>query len=110
MCSLVGNELRIERVSSGNIYYYAEDMIGSSRVITTPGRPDELCYDADFYPFGGERTVTNNCPQNYKFQGKERDAETGNDDFGARYYIRLPLAAGSRRTGPQCLRPCRMRT
>jgi len=22
----------------------------------------------------------------YKFEGKERDAETGNDDFGARYY------------------------
>ena len=25
-------------------------------------------------------------PQNYKFEGKERDTETGNDDFGARYY------------------------
>jgi RHS repeat-associated protein len=24
--------------------------------------------------------------QNYKFEGKERDTETGNDDFGARYY------------------------
>jgi RHS repeat-associated protein len=23
---------------------------------------------------------------NYKFEGKERDSETGNDDFGARYY------------------------
>src|SRR6185437_746651 len=30
--------------------------------------------------------VANACPQNYKFEGKERDAETGNDDFGARYY------------------------
>jgi len=30
--------------------------------------------------------VTNARPQNYKFTGKERDAETGNDDFGARYY------------------------
>jgi len=26
------------------------------------------------------------CPQNYKFEGKERDTETGKDDFGARYY------------------------
>jgi len=43
---------------------------------------------ADFYPFGVERTpYTNTCPQNnYKFEGKERDTETGNDDFGARYY------------------------
>jgi RHS repeat-associated protein len=44
------------------------------------------CYDGDFYPFGGERIVTNTCTQNYKFEGKERDTETGNDDFGARYY------------------------
>ena len=45
-----------------------------------------LCYDGDFYPFGGERIITNTCSQNYKFEGKERDTETGNDDFGARYY------------------------
>ena len=28
----------------------------------------------------------NSCAQNYKFTGKERDPETGNDNFGARYY------------------------
>jgi RHS repeat-associated protein len=26
------------------------------------------------------------APKTYKFEGKERDTETGNDDFGARYY------------------------
>jgi RHS repeat-associated protein len=45
-----------------------------------------VCYDADFYPYGGERSYTNTCPQNYKFEGKEHDSETGNDDFDARYY------------------------
>jgi RHS repeat-associated protein len=45
-----------------------------------------VCYDADFYPFGGERDVNASCTQNYKFEGKERDSETQNDDFGARYY------------------------
>jgi RHS repeat-associated protein len=44
------------------------------------------CYDADFYPFGGERAYTNSCPQNYKFTGKERDPESGLDDFEARFY------------------------
>jgi RHS repeat-associated protein len=44
------------------------------------------CYDADFYPYGTESNVINTCPQNYKFTGKERDTETGNDDFDARYY------------------------
>jgi RHS repeat-associated protein len=73
--------------ASGNAQYYVEDLLGSSRVITT--NTGVVCYDADFYPFGGERTpYTNNCPSsnNYKFEGKERDTETGNDDFGARYY------------------------
>jgi RHS repeat-associated protein len=71
----------------GNPIYYVEDLLGTSRVIAT--NSGVVCYDADFYPFGGERTpYTNNCPStnNYKFEGKERDAETGNDDFGARYY------------------------
>ena len=72
-----------------NVYYYFEDQIHSSRVIaempegsTTP----TLCYDADFYPYGGEIDFTNTCAQNYKFDGKERDPETGNDYFGARFY------------------------
>ncbi|MDP9337510.1 MAG: hypothetical protein M3P45_01440, partial [Acidobacteriota bacterium] len=65
--------------------FYVEDLLGSSRVVTT--NTGTVCYDADFYPYGGERTVTNTCIQNaYKFEGKERDSETGNDDFGARYY------------------------
>jgi RHS repeat-associated protein len=40
----------------------------------------------DYLPYGGERdysvTVTN---QNYRFIGKERDSESGLDNFGARY-------------------------
>jgi RHS repeat-associated protein len=64
---------------------YVEDLLGSSRGIVQSGQTAP-CYDADFSPFGGERVGTNTCAQNYKFEGKERDAETGNDDFGARYY------------------------
>jgi len=71
--------------AGGNPIYYVEDLLGTSRVITT--NTGVVCYDADFYPYGGERSYTNSCPQNnYKFEGKERDTETGNDDFGARYY------------------------
>lgn len=64
---------------------YVEDFLGSSRVVTT--NTGAVCYDADFTPFGAERTYTNTCTQNaYKFEGKERDSETQNDNFGARYY------------------------
>jgi RHS repeat-associated protein len=64
--------------------YYVEDMLGSSRMITTS--TGVVCYDADFYPYGGEAAYTNSCAQNYKFEGKERDSETQNDEFGARSY------------------------
>jgi RHS repeat-associated protein len=67
-----------------SVYYYLEDSLGTSRVITN--NTGVVCYDADFYPFGGEVDYTNTCPQNYKFEGKERDTETNNDEFGARYY------------------------
>ncbi len=70
--------------ASGGALYYAEDLLGSSRVMVQAN--GTLCYDADFTPFGGERSYTSTCAQTYKFEGKERDSETQNDDFGARYY------------------------
>ena len=72
-----------------NQYYYLQDPVNSSRAIAevlAGTRTATLCYDADFYPYGGEIVFTNTCAQNYKFQGKERDTETGNDYFGARFY------------------------
>jgi RHS repeat-associated protein len=80
-----GKRIAMRNVSSGTIYYYAEDFLGSSRTMVQAGQTS-VCYDADFYPFGGERDVVSTCSQNYKFEGKERDTETNNDDFGARYY------------------------
>ena len=69
---------------SGHVFYYFADHLGTSRVITDSA--GAVCYEADFYPFGGERVITDTCPQNYKFTGKERDSETQNDYFGARFY------------------------
>jgi len=74
--------------NENNVYYYFEDQVRSSREIAeipTSGSA-ALCYDADFFPYGGEEDFANNCAQNYKFTGKERDSETGNDYFGARFY------------------------
>ena len=42
--------------------------------------------DIDYYPFGG--VIADNCAtvvQHYRFNGKEWDAESGLDNFGARY-------------------------
>ncbi len=84
--------------ASSTAQFYVEDSLGTSRIVTN--NTGVVCYDADFYPYGGERPYTDTCTQNnYKFEGrvsgsvlanpdihKERDTETGNDDFGARYY------------------------
>jgi RHS repeat-associated protein len=71
---------------SNTAFYYFADHLGTSRVIAQAGQTTP-CYDADFYPFGGERTpIVGTCNQNYKFIGKERDSETGLDLMAARFY------------------------
>ncbi|HXP68610.1 MAG TPA: RHS repeat-associated core domain-containing protein [Candidatus Dormibacteraeota bacterium] len=80
-----GKRVAHRTVSGNSISYYAEDFLGTTRVMTNS--TGIVGYDADFYPFGGERNpYTNTISQHYKFEGKERDIETNNDDFGARYY------------------------
>jgi RHS repeat-associated protein len=77
------------RDSSNNAYYYIADHLGTSRTIAeipSGQSTAALCYDADFYSFGGERPpIVNTCSQNYKFTGKERDAESGLDNFDFRH-------------------------
>jgi RHS repeat-associated protein len=83
------NGKRIARqTSSGNgvPFFYFSDHLGTTRAIAQAG-VSSACYDADFYPFGVEAAIaTNSCPTNYKFTGKERDSESGLDNFGARYF------------------------
>jgi RHS repeat-associated protein len=93
-----GGNRSARRDSSSAVYYYLSDHLGSSRVITLSS--GSLCYDADFYAYGGERVVTNNCPQNYKFTSKERDSETQNDYFGARHHASNLGRFMSADTGP----------
>jgi RHS repeat-associated protein len=63
--------------------YYVGDQIGSTRMeLAAAGWP--VSSDT-LYPFGQEQSATSS-PNHYKFTGKERDAESGLDYFGARYY------------------------
>jgi RHS repeat-associated protein len=75
------------RQSSGTVHYYFADHLGSSRVVTSAA--GTILDDSDFYPFGGERVVTSSTDNPYLFTGKERDAESGLDYYGARYYASL---------------------
>ena len=80
-----GKRTARRNIASGNIYYYLADHLGTSRMIVQGGQTS-ACYDADFDPFGTEYIVADTCAQNYKFTGKERDSESGLDDFETRYY------------------------
>ena len=80
------NGQRIARVDrpSGTVHYYFSNHLGSHTMITSATGSCEQ--DIDYYPYGG--VVTDHCPnvpQHYKFTGKERDAESNLDNFGARY-------------------------
>ncbi len=76
------------RDPSSNVFYNFADHLGTARSIAEvpSGQTTATkCYDADLYPFGGERWYTDTCDSHYKFTGKERDPESGLDNFGARY-------------------------
>ncbi len=73
------------RDSSGNIFFNFGDHLGTARDIVQSGTTWP-CYDADFYPFGGERSYTNTCSQHYKFTGQERDVESNLDNYRARLF------------------------
>jgi RHS repeat-associated protein len=72
------------RDSSGNVYYYFEDHLGTATTLSNAS--GVLCYDADFLPFGYENAYVTSCSQNYKFTGLERDGETGLDHTLNRKY------------------------
>jgi len=80
-----GKRIARRIVSSGEINFNFADHLGSSRVVT--GATGTILDDADFYSFGGERVVASSSGNTYKFTGKERDSESGNDYAIFRSYI-----------------------
>lgn len=80
------NGQRIARVDqpSGTVHYYFSDHLGSAGVITdASGNVQQQNY---YYPYGGLQSSIGSDANHYKFTGKERDTESGLDEFGARYY------------------------
>ncbi len=91
------NGKRVARRDADNsVHYYFSDHLGSASMITDAAGTMSACPtnpslitgedESDYYPYGGEMQLCNRVPQNYKFTGKERDSETGLDNFGARYH------------------------
>lgn len=70
--------------SQETVIYYHTDAIGSVRMITDGHGQVVARYD--FLPFGEPWAALPATSDVRQFGGKERDAETGFDYFGARYY------------------------
>ena len=70
------------------IYFFHPDHLGSASWITDlSGQPVQ---HLQYKPFGGDyidqQDPNTDYSERFRFTGKERDAETGYDYFGARYY------------------------
>jgi len=85
------NGMLVDRQESDNWEdHFFLDALGNVRGVYGDGDPDGGY--SDYYPFGGERPIPSCCPTNpggvnvpFKFTGKERDSESGLDNFGARF-------------------------
>ncbi len=80
------NGRRIARLDPGasTPKYYVSDNVGSTELVTD--YLGNMLSESLFFPYGWEQQVLTNDTNTYKFSGKERDSESGLDNFGARYY------------------------
>lgn len=79
---LFGGRRVAQRSSTGAVKYYLGDHLGSTRVVVSG--TGQVLQDMDYFPYG--RVASGASETKYLFTGKERDAESGLDYFGARYY------------------------
>ena len=75
-----------EHSDEKEIFYFHGDHLGSASWITeTNGKPIQYIHYAPYGEIIDNQQLTN-YDERYKFTGKKRDAESGYDYFGARYY------------------------
>jgi RHS repeat-associated protein len=92
------------------VHYYFSDHLGTHAAVTD-ATGTQIEQDADYYPYGGVQHDYAAAPvaQHYKFTGKERDTESGLDDFDARHYASTmgrfmqPDPVGGHNEDPQTL-------
>ena len=81
-----GNMLLAEYLpQQSKYYYYTSDQVNSVRMITDDN--GTVVYSAAYAPYGQiQQTWVSTYQPKLQFSGKEREAETGLDYFGARHY------------------------
>jgi RHS repeat-associated protein len=72
-------------LAAEKVYFYHTDPAGTPVAMTDAN--GNVVWRADYKPFGEEQSITGTLENNKQFIGKEKDAETGLDYFGARYHL-----------------------
>jgi RHS repeat-associated protein len=84
--NVTANGTLIGTFDAQGLHFYLNDPLGTRRAQTDDtGTLEQTCQSL---PFGDQLSCTSslNAPTEHHFTGKERDIESGNDYFGARYY------------------------
>jgi RHS repeat-associated protein len=76
---------RVAMIGSNGTFYFHKDHLGSSTVVTH-GTTGEVEQEADYLPFGGQRSSLAITMTNYGFTDQEKDPETGLYNYNARLY------------------------
>ncbi len=100
------NGQKLLEYSNGTTYFFHSDHLGTPRVQTN--LTGQVVETWDAYPFGEQWTTTGGVGNKHHYTGKERDPESANDYFGARYYFHgnarwLSVDPENSRRGPQQL-------
>ncbi len=74
--------LLIGKLSGANTYYFHQDLLGNTRLVTSGG---STTFSSNYQPFGPQYGPTGTDPT-YKYTGKPQDSATGLYYYGARYY------------------------
>jgi RHS repeat-associated protein len=77
-----GNNLIAEYTANSTTQFIFADHLGSTRLVTAVNQ--SIVDNMDYLPFGQQ--IAGGSSTTHRFTGKERDAESGLDMFGARYY------------------------
>lgn len=79
----LGNNRICETVAAG-VYYFHQDHIGSSNVITDSTGKQVACYE--YKPYGETSKISGSFSTDIRFTGQRLDSSTGFYYYGARYY------------------------
>src|SRR5439155_15699843 len=74
--------LIITKLNGSNIFYFHQDLLGSTRLVTTGSTTN---FSTNYQPFGQQYGASGTDP-GYKYTSKPQDATTGLYYLGARYY------------------------